>query len=255
MTIKKAPTKTPTKRIVLLVLVAIVWTVASIIASQLLIGYLLILILGSEALSQPLWTAIYSALSYILALILIIIVPPLVFKKHPELKSDRISLGLRGLPTWSDIGLAPVGFIVYLMLASVITWFFTLFPWFNPEQAQNVGFSTYMTSVDRIIAFFTLVIIAPIAEEVIFRGWLYGRLRARFSKKVSDTTSMILSMLLVSLVFGLVHFQWNVGVNVFAMSIVLCGLREITGTIYSGIILHILKNGLAFYLIYVIGIA
>ena len=71
MTIKKAPTKTPTKRIVLLVLVAIVWTVASIIASQLLIGYLLILILGSEALSQPLWTAIYSALSYILALILI----------------------------------------------------------------------------------------------------------------------------------------------------------------------------------------
>ena len=66
---------------------------------------------------------------------------------------------------------------------------------------------------------------------------------------------MILSMLLVSLVFGLVHFQWNVGVNVFAMSIVLCGLREITGTIYSGIILHILKNGLAFYLIYVIGIA
>ena len=71
--------------------------------------------------------------------------------------------------------------------------------------------------------------------------------------KVSDLWAMIISIFLVSLTFGIVHLQWNVGVNVFAMSIVLCGLREITGTIYAGILLHMLKNGVAFYLLYVLG--
>ena len=39
----------------------------------------------------------------------------------------------------------------------------------------------------------------------------------------------------------------------FALSIVLCGLREITGTIHAGILLHMLKNGIAFYLLFVMG--
>ena len=59
----------------------------------------------------------------------------------------------------------------------------------------------------------------------------------------------------MSILFGVVHMQWNVGVNVFAMSVVLCGLREITGTIYSGILVHMIKNGLAFYYLYILGIA
>ena len=50
------------------------------------------------------------------------------------------------------------------------------------------------------------------------------------------------------------HFQWNVGVNVFALSVVLCALREITGTIYAGILTHMIKNGVAFYLLYLVGI-
>ena len=88
----------------------------------------------------------------------------------------------------------------------------------------------------------------------VFRGFLYGKIRGRLNEIVSDKISMMISIFLVSLLFGIVHLQWNVGVNVFAMSIVLCGLREITGTIYSGILLHMLKNGIAFYLLFVLGI-
>ena len=99
-----------------------------------------------------------------------------------------------------------------------------------------------------------LVVVAPIAEELIFRGWLYGKLRLLLSSKLSNNASMILSIILVSVLFGMVHMQWNVGVNVFALSVVLCGLREITGTIYAGILAHMLKNGIAFYLLYILGI-
>ena len=107
---------------------------------------------------------------------------------------------------------------------------------------------------DRILAFLTLVVIAPIAEEIIFRGWLYGKLREKLNGRLSEMWGIILSAFITSLLVGLVHLQWNVGVNVFALSIVLCAMREITGTIYAGMLTHMLKNGLAFYLIYVIGV-
>ncbi len=252
---------------VLLLVAILAWTAASIIVAQLLIGWAMLSILGKEGFSQPVFTALYSALSYVFAMALIIFVPPLLkkcwHKKRGSSKSKktlprfatREELGLRDLPTWTDIGLAPVGYIVYLIIGVVITSIFSVFPWFDASQAQDVGFNVYMSGGDRIIAFITLVVIAPIAEEIIFRGWLYGKVRARLSKSTSNTISMIISAFLVSALFGLIHLQWNVGVNVFALSLVLCTLREITGTIYSGILLHMLKNGLAFYLLYVIGIA
>lgn len=241
----------------------VAWTCVAVIASKLVVGYIMVWILGAEGFSQPLATTIFMALSYILALVLLIFVPPKlklgwkILKKNPQKKNKVLSrslLGLKGWPTWTDIGLALVGFLVYLVIASGITALFSVFPWFNAEEAQEVGFSVYLSGIDRVIAFFALVVVAPIAEEIIFRGWLYGKLRVKLSEKVSNVAGMVISIFLVSLLFGIVHLQWNVGVNVFALSIVLCGLREITGTIYSGILLHMLKNGVAFYLLYVLGV-
>ena len=58
-----------------------------------------------------------------------------------------------------------------------------------------------------------------------------------------------LAMILVSVLFGIMHRQVNVGINVFFLSMVLCLMREMTGTIYAGILLHMLKNGIALALI------
>ena len=218
---------------------------------------------------QPVPTALYSALSYIIALIWILFATPRITTKlkitnrrktgdhYDKTASDvmgRNDLGLSGMPTWTDIGLAPVGFIVATILAAGLVAIFNIFPWFDAEQAQEVGFSIYVTGFDRIIAFVILVLVAPIAEELIFRGWLYGKLRPMLSERMSNAASIAISIFLVSLLFGIIHLQWNVGVNVFAMSVVLCGLREVTGTIYAGILMHMIKNGVAFYLLYVLGI-
>ena len=158
-----------------------------------------------------------------------------------------------GLPTWTDIGLAPIGFIIASLLAWILTMIFSIFPWFDAGAAQDVGFNYFISGFDKVIAFLTLVVFAPIAEEVIFRGWLYGLVRKKTSAALTNIWSMVLSSVLVSLLFGLVHFQWNVSINVFAMSLVLCAMREITGTIYGGIIMHMIKNGVAFWLLYMMG--
>lgn len=217
------------------------------------LAWLLFWLIGRENLSLPLWNAVYQALIYAITLALIIGAPILLSKrKTPKkvvkwaktLKTDREELGLKGLPTWTDIGLAPVGLLVYFLAGAGLVAVFRLFPWFDAVEAQDVGFNGIYASTDRIIAFIALVVIAPVAEEIIFRGWLYGKLRNRLK--------IIPAMLIVSVLFGVLHGQWNVGVNVFALSLVLCGLREITGTIYAGMIVHILKNALAFYLLYLV---
>ena len=275
---KSPRTKIPQKqrrKLVFSILAMLLWVAASVIASQLIIGYLLLWIVGAETFQTPMVTTIYSALSYILAMVLIIFVPPCILAKTKAVNnktdennrvdnklklSTRKELGLTGWPTWTDIGLTFVGFVAYVVLAAGLTALFVflsnvgIFPWFDADQTQDVGYSILNSGLDRVVAFIALVVIAPVAEEIIFRGWLYGKLRRKLSGQMSEIAGMILSIFLVSLLFGIVHLQWNVGINVFALSIVLCGLREITGTIYAGILLHMVKNGLAFYLLYVAGV-
>ena len=226
----------------------------------------MVLVVGRENFLNPVPTAIFSVLSYVLAFCLIVFLPPLVlsgFKKEDKKSKDRKktkfvsprTLGIEGWVTWTDIGLSIGGLVVYFILGAVLLSIFSAFSWFNIEQNQDIIFNTNIYGFDRTLAFITLVVIAPIAEELVFRGYLYGRMREKFSRVTTQLTAAIIASLLVSVLFGVVHLQWNVGVNVFALSLVACAMREFTGTIYAGILLHMIKNGLAFYFLFVLGIS
>ena len=222
------------------VLVAWVWAV--LFASQYAIAWLMVNVLHvfDWGASENVLQAVFSAITYVIAVIVTIFVPWCVIKY----KTTRDELGIRGLPTWTDLLLAPVGFAVFMFVASILLALGQkLFPGINWTQSQDVGFSNLISHSDYIVTFVMLVIVAPIAEEAIFRGWLYGKLRARIPA--------VPAILLVSILFGIVHGQWNVGVTVFVMSIAMCTIRELTGTIWGGLLIHILKNGIAFYLLYV----
>lgn len=238
-----------------------VWVFIVVEGMGSLIGFIMVRILGDQMLNAV-WQTVYSALFYVLAFVMILFVTPKLVDLwhlwHRETKgklkkckiASREQLGLTGLPTWTDIGLAPVGLILSLLLSSALTGIFSVFPWFNAEQEQDVLFSPFVVGFDRIMAFVMLVVVAPIVEELIFRGWLYGKMRESMHGKFRPWLAIGLPMLLVSLLFGVVHGQWNVGIVVFAMSLVMCALREITGTIYAGMLVHILKNAVAFMMLF-----
>lgn len=221
------------------------WTAFSMIGSGLLVSLLAQLMLPRDALNSPLANATLSTISYALMVFLVIYLPNKI--PHTKfIKLTRERLGLRGLPTWTDIGLAPIGYVAMILVAALATSLFNLFPWFNAQETQELGYSIYMQGPERALAFVELAIIAPIIEELVFRGWLYGNLRLKMPKWVA--------IVIVSLLFAVVHMQWNVGITVFIMSVVNCILREITGTIYAGTLVHILNNGIAFCLLYVFSI-
>lgn len=231
-----------------LVLALCAWVIVCLVAFQFIVSYVMVALLG-EAVNQPVWSAVYSAVVYGLTLVVVIFVPWRIKK----MKTSREELGLSGLPTWTDILLTPVGFFVYYIIAILVAALAaTIFPNVNWQQAQEVGFQNLFLTSDKILAFIALVVVAPIAEEIVFRGWLYGKIRSKVPAWVG--------ILAVSAVFGIMHLgfdlsalQWNVAINVFCMSVVMCIMREITGTIWSGILLHVLKNGVAFYLLFISG--
>ena len=225
------------------ILLVLIWTFLSVLSSQFLTAHLFFLI-SPDFTENSFLTLLYSLAQYALTLAFAILLPTKLLKHS---RPTRTFLGLDELPTFTDIGLSLVAFCVFYILATILLAFFSQFPWFNPSEAQDFTFSPYLFGFERLFAFLSLVLVAPIAEEILFRGYLYAKLRSFIKNPIF---SIFISTLLVSALFAFLHGQWNVALTVFCLSAVSCLLREVTGTIYAGILLHILKNGIAFLMIY-----
>ncbi len=78
------------------------------------------------------------------------------------------------------------------------------------------------------------VIVAPLAEEVIFRGYLYPAAK-RFCGPVG-------AILFSSLVFAAAHGNVVALLPLFALAVILCLLYEFTGSIWACISVHFLFN-------------
>jgi len=228
----------------LVVVILPLWVLIGFGAAQIVLVALLFVArlfgVSFKGVDQSVFMSIVAAVVYLFSLAIIIGLPWWI-KKY---RTTREDIGITRLPSWMDIGLAPAGFIVYFLSSALLVYIVGLIvPNFNLTQAQQIGFSNLSHYYEYVLAFATLVVIAPLSEEILFRGYLYGKLRGKMP--------LWMAMLLTSALFGLVHGQWNVALDVFALSMVLCSLREITGNIWAGVLLHMLKNSLAFYILFI----
>lgn len=161
------------------------------------------------------------------------------------------SIGVKKPQLKSVLGYSLVGFgayfILYLIVAVVA---FELLP-IDTDQEQEIGFDRNVQGIDLLLIFLALVVLVPFVEEVIFRGFLYTRFRQAFS--------IVVSSVFVSILFGLAHLQlgtgnpplWTAAIDTFVLSVVLVWLREKTGNIWSGVGVHAIKNGIAFYALFI----
>lgn len=214
----------------------------AVIASQIIVGYPMLWILGKPTFSLPIWTTVYSMLVYVVTAFIVVVFPKFIKDKW---KSSRKDLGLTDLPTFTDIGISILGFVATILISGIALTILQSMHLVDGGQTQNVGYSHLNTGFDRAIAFLALVVVTPFFEELIFRGWLYDKLKKRMPITVA--------VALVSILFGALHGQWNVGITVGIMSVIMCIERELTGTIYAGILTHMIKNGVAFGLLIMSG--
>jgi membrane protease YdiL (CAAX protease family) len=93
---------------------------------------------------------------------------------------------------------------------------------------------------DSLWTLLTVVVAAPIFEEIIFRGKLYNVLHV--------SCAPILAVLLSSAVFGIVHFQPIVFISGILSGVLFRYAYIRTRSIYSPILLHMCNNALAYAL-------
>lgn len=234
------------QRQVLLIVGLSIWSVFSLIVAV-QIERLLLSVLDAlsilDGLSANTLAVLEGVILYFVMFVVLVGTPWLALRWRSSLKL----LGFDRLPQWIDIGMALAGLVFYFLIAGIVMWLISEYlPQVDVNQAQNTGISTPY-GFDRTMVFFLFVVIGPIMEELIFRGYMYGVLR-------KNGVSFVLATIVVSILFGAAHGQWNVAINVGILSVMMCIGREVTGSIWPGILIHMMKNGIAFYLLFVSGI-
>ena len=146
------------------------------------------------------------------------------------------ALGLRRpAPGWG----APtaLAFIGYLAFAFAFTQLVA-----QPEQtdvADQLGFGN--SAFGAVAAGLLIVIVAPVCEEIFFRGFVFGGLRSRLP--------FLPAAVISGLIFGSVHLTTGnvaAAAQLSVLGAVLAWLYERTGSITTTMAVHIVNNALAF---------
>lgn len=115
--------------------------------------------------------------------------------------------------------------------------------WGIDLKPQDILMRLDVTGWGLVLTFFVVAILAPVAEEIFFRGFLYGGLRARLG--------IVGAMLFSTLFFTALHFSIDAFIPIFVLGLFLAWLYEKTGSLYPGIILHAANNGVAVLALFV----
>lgn len=80
-------------------------------------------------------------------------------------------------------------------------------------------------------------VVAPLVEELFFRGFLFAGLRERYGFRWATVASASF--------FALAHFMPGVLIPIFALGVFFCLLYSETGSLWPGVIMHGIMNTLA----------
>ncbi|UCH35351.1 MAG: CPBP family intramembrane metalloprotease [Armatimonadota bacterium] len=137
-----------------------------------------------------------------------------------------------GLGRSAALGLATYAAVVPVVFAAAILAMRTLPPPpANPLIALMIETKSWGV---RGLFLILLCVVAPVAEETVFRGGLYGGMRKRWS--------LPLAALLSSALFAAVHLNWASFVPVMALGVAFCVIYERTGSLLPAMIAHAFFN-------------
>jgi membrane protease YdiL (CAAX protease family) len=128
------------------------------------------------------------------------------------------------------------GYVLFLLVAAGWTSALGI----SDRENIAVDLGTRDSTAALVGAALLVCVIAPMAEEIFFRGFLYGALRKR---------GVPIAALVSGLAFGLAHVASSpIGfiVPLAFLGILLCLVYERTGSLYPCIGLHCLNNSVAF---------
>lgn len=175
---------------------------------------------GAESLTPDLTLLYY----------LIQMLPPIGYVAWLRHKAGRpcgVHIGVRKV----NLPMLLWGVVVLMASSVVLEPLLLLFP---KEEYQNV---TDMVGLGGW-AILSVVVCAPVLEEILFRGLIFESCRERFGSGAA--------VLISALLFGLVHGVPVQIINAFVVGLIFGYVYLRTGSLLSVILLHVVNNGIAY---------
>lgn len=134
-------------------------------------------------------------------------------------------------------GLFYFGSLPIMMMLTYVSLLLCVFVGVSPEphamlEVLNTEKTTWYIYYLVIVAVF----IAPVFEEIVFRGFFYQFLRKRYG--------IMKAIIINGLIFSLLHFNVAQFLPIMALGIMMCLVFEYTGSLVASITVHIMNNGL-----------
>ena len=183
--------------------------------------------------------------------------------------------------TWTDLRLAGVAFIMTIPSLLFLSWILSMLVAYEHQTFEVLR--EQMTLASVLVTWTTAVVLAPMTEEIFFRGFLQnwlqrlgngmspaaaaasmiGGFSEQWAKRnesspapryyepklvLADSSARWLPILITSLAFAVVHLgQGLAPVTLFLFSLVLGYLYRQTGSILVCIVLHMMLNGYSMF--------
>ncbi len=158
-------------------------------------------------------------------------------------KAGWQALGFRSFNFFSGLGLVIAWFIIAKLIGGVYTIIIQRFGISPPEDTvRRIPEIFGKGTVGFILAVIVVVVVAPIVEELFFRGFIYPAFRQRIG--------VVGAIILSSFLFALAHASLFLIIPIMALGVALTYLYEATGSLGPPVMLHALNNLLSVILIY-----
>ncbi len=221
--------------------------------AQILSGLLMVMIYGT-AISEL--TSIIKGngnlnglrIAQMIATVVSFLVPAIIFGRLKDKSAIRYSQANVFFPL---VGLLLIPIILYTFYPVLNLSFFVnkVSPWSNWMNGSQKEYNTLVQAFlnDKslfvlILNLITVALLPAICEEWIFRGTL--------QKFLSEKINIHLAILLTSVVFSLIHFDFAAFLPRIILSILLGYIFYFSGSLWSSIFLHAVNNGAQVLLVY-----
>lgn len=144
------------------------------------------------------------------------------------------------------LALSPFSWIIAAVMVSILALFMLgsqiLTYWLDKTPLDFVD--PLYQSVDSVwLLVIAMVIVAPIYEEMVFRGLLWSGISEQFSPQ----RGTIIASIVTSVVFAVIHLQYGLYeiTTIMLLALIFCYARIKSGSLLLPIMLHIINNGVA----------
>lgn len=170
----------------------------------------------------------------------IIILGPLILLTSRKYKLKYGNFGINKVKTWTIIKEVLKAYLLFLgisfLIGVLILYFDLKIPGYQIQEniIPQFGNSTW----DLIVASIVVILMAPVLEEIFFRGFLL--------RTLTDKVGIFFGSILSAAVFAIVHFPWQSIIPIFILGLIINSIVIRTKSIIPSIVFHVFNNGIVF---------